>query len=323
MPKVKSEGWESKCELILDSKRSLEAHNKICETCKVKRKRRGQGGYFTRCGLEFKSFNERLVHRKRCDQCRPAQAFRVGAIPTIFKSRCGLEFYGRRKMKLHQSDCDNCLLIKKENIKLRQLKHNQSQEQRLASSQSAINTSKRPDILLKRTENLKKWREENPEALDAIFRSGQLSSKKSKLEMWVKNNLLKDGWSPQRIECNQDRKYVDFVNGKIWIEIDGPFHFYEMFHSRPLKNVQTRDELLKNECLRRQDVTLIHIDFKCFHRTGRMKDEWQQIFMQMLRLNQPGVWCLGELYELTPWAKDGCMILKSPIPNIISVYQTV
>lgn len=108
------------------------------------------------------------------------------------------------------------------------------------------------------------------------------------------------------------------VKGKIWIEVDGFYHFFE--HPKSMKSgnfqlpvVKERDAMLKEECLRRKNITLIRVDMSCFHSsTARMETKWWDLFQSMLQSPKPGVWCLGEFYEQCQWASSGVTILKSP-----------
>ena len=98
-------------------------------------------------------------------------------------------------------------------------------------SESARKTSARPEIQAARAANLKQWREENPEKFAKCTEAAWKSPKLSRMENWLRNQL---DWKSERVRCGVDRKSVDFVNGMIWIEVDGFYHFFE--HSKNLEN---------------------------------------------------------------------------------------
>ena len=190
-----------------------------------------------------------------------------------------------------------------------------------------------PDLDLKNRKRMselrKQWWIENPEKGAEIVMKAHASVKKSKMEAWLRESGTLT-WETAQIRCGEERKQTDFVSPdhKIWVEVDGPFHFFDNWKNRQgewnLINVQFRDQILKDEALRRGDVTLIRLSLKCFvPATGKMRPEWLEWLLKMLQSPIPGVWCCGELYRSVPWANDGCTILKSPTPNTTSCSQTV
>jgi hypothetical protein len=172
-----------------------------------------------------------------------------------------------------------------------------------------------------RNEGWRLWRENNPEKFHRNMEKARKAVKLSKMESWLRNSGTLT-WEPTQIRCGSERKQVDFVSPdhKIWVEVDGSFHFVEFTPKKSTKAslavVQARDAMLNQECLKRQDVTLIRLDMNCFcGRDRRLKPKWLQWLSAMLLSPQPGIWCCGELYESVPWAQGTCTILKSPTPN--------
>jgi hypothetical protein len=227
----------------------------------------------------------------------------------------------------HHRICKQCTEIKKKNIKDRMDKLNKDNlapERKAIFSETAKKTSLRKDVQEARALQLKKWRDKNPEKFSESILKAQKSPKKSRMEIWVRNKL---NWEPSYVRCGQKRKFVDLVKDNIWIEVDGCFHFWEikLKNSKRLhnfKNVQERDHMLKEEAIARKNITLFRLSLSIFHRrTGEMYPEWYTLFQNMLQSPIPGVWCLGEYYELCPWAKDNVMILKSPFPPTTSYCQ--
>lgn len=234
----------------------------------------------------------------------------------------------KRKVSEHQRSCAKCLAIKQANITAKNLIHNQSASQKQIASETAKKTSARRDIQLQRAERLHAWQAANPEKLRENIYKAQKSAKKSKAEAWLRNSGTLT-WCDGRVRCGEDRKQVDFIHPEkdIWIEIDGFFHFFALkraiARASTLKTIQQRDAMLNQEALRR-GATLIRIAGSCFRSSdGKMKDEWLAVLTAMLRLPQPGVWCLGKLYEYVPWASEGCTIWKYPIQSTTLSSQTV
>jgi hypothetical protein len=167
--------------------------------------------------------------------------------------------------------------------------------------------------LAARAKQLSEWRKNNPEKFAACTEAAWKSSKRSRMEQWLKATL---GWEMSKIRCGEFRKQVDFVKDHVWIEIDGPHHFKETWPvkwNRPWSIIQERDQMLKEEAISRKNITLIRAGMECFKSSnGAMKEEWFQVLTYMLGYPIPGIWCLGKLYESVPWANDKCMILKLP-----------
>ena len=239
-----------------------------------------------------------------------------------------MEFLRSTNLAEHHRYCEKCTKIKKKNIQERMDKLNKDNlapERKAIFSETAKKTSARKDVQEARAMQLKKWRDNNPKEFAKAIEKAQHSPKKSKMELWLRNFL---NWKPAKIRCGEERKFVDLVKKNIWIEVDGPFHFWQIgskFDKRKhnLYFVQSRDQILKLECLKRKNVTLIRLSMTCFHpRTGVMKSEWLILLRSMLRSPTPGVWCVGEFYERCPWASDGVTILRSPVPPTTSSFPT-
>lgn len=314
MPRIKQEGWTAKCGKSTETRKELYEHQNTCEVCINKPKNTGE--WTSRCGTKFQQKALMRQHTLTCEECRKLG---WGAGKT-FEARCKMVFQRWRERENHQKTCESCIAIKKENIKAKNLKTNQSESHRKASSITARITSARPEIQQQRAERLKKWRKENPEKFAKCTEAAQRSSKKSRMEAWLRMQI---NWKGKKIRCkkrpNKKWKQVDFVKGKIWIEVDGFYHFFE--HPKNVESkkfrlptVQQRDEMLLEECIRRKDVMLIRLDMTCFHSsTGRMKTQWWTLLQSMLISVTLGIYCLGELYESCPWAKNKCTIWKSPV----------
>lgn len=280
----------------------------------------------TKCGFNYLSKKEILLHRRNCDSCRVEIHIGTRRATNGWEARCGVKFLIRAHLKRHHQACEECTVLKKKNIVARQIKHNQRPEQRAIASKTAKITSARPEIKYARYLNLEKWAKANPEQHRNNLLKGLVSIKnKSKMENWLRESGTLT-WSDGKISCANSRlKIVDFVKDKIWIEIDGFYHFFDPKHTflekgiTSLERCYQADERLKNEALKRGDVMLLRFSMECFVAySGRMKDECITWMNQMIQNPKPGIWCVGKLYESTPWTKDKCTILKLPIQNIIS-----
>jgi hypothetical protein len=175
-----------------------------------------------------------------------------------------------------------------------------------------------------------RYRAEHPEHFMETARAlGAWPDKRgnrSLMEEWLRSSGTLT-WPDAQIRCLMDeRKQVDLVSPdhKIWVEVDGVHHFFPItatpeWQAR-LAKTQLRDAMLKDEALRRGNVTLIRLSMECFKtcKSKEMKAHWLDLLNQILQSPSPGVWCFGALYESVPWASAGCMILKSPTLSITS-----
>jgi hypothetical protein len=281
----------------------------------------------TNCGFQYNNRTSLHRHRQHCIVCNSEVKLGAPSKTEGWIARCGERFSNERAKKLHHQTCLKCTKIKKQNIQKRQLNHNQSESQRLASSKAAKITSRRPEIQQQRAQVLAQWRLDNPEEFAKCIMAAQKSSKReSKPELWLKQHLG-ESWKTIQIRCLDKLKQVDLVKDNIWIEVDGFWHFFDTKRTKDLrpsrlKNTlslrQYRDLILKDEAIRRGNVTLLRFSVECFYRTGEMKPEWIQYLTQILQSPKPGIWCHGKLYELCPWAKEGCSTLKLPPLNTTS-----
>ena len=284
--------------------------------------------YEARCGARIDGQRELDAHQRDCPLCqaqkrRPRRASRVESV-----ARCGQEYPTLKSAIEHQKQCAECLEIKKRNRTELMREIHRLPQCKPAFSVTARRTSARPEIQASRAANLKRWRDENPEKFrEAVAKSTLASGKRSKNECGLRALI---DWPQAQVRCGTERKQVDFVSEKVWIEVDGYYHFFSPKRrpaprkrpQRPLENVQTRDEMLNAEA-RRRGITLIRLAGSCFHTsTGRLRLIWEPWLMAMLRSPTPGVWCAGALYESCPWASGGCTILRSPPPPTTSSSQT-
>ena len=306
--------WETPCGLNPLNRTEYYKHVKTCLICKEKRREKKLSKK-SRCGMQFTTKKELSEHLKICQICLETKWRFTGK---KYFARCGMELLREKHLAEHHRQCEKCTEIKKKNIKDRMDKLNKDNlapERKAIFSATAKKTSARKDVQEARAAQLKRWRDNNPEDFAKSIEKAQRAPKKSKMEIWLRKEL---GWKPKKICCGKDRRFVDLVKKNIWIEVDGPFHFWQIGSTsnkrgHNLEYTQTRDQMLKDECIKRKNVTLIRISLKCFTpKTGEMKQEWLALLQTMLQSPIPGVWCIGEFYELCPWAKNNVTILRLP-----------
>jgi hypothetical protein len=124
-----------------------------------------------------------------------------------------------------------------------------------ASSETASLTSKRPDIIQKRTEQLKKWRDQNPEKFfsNCVVKMTLKSTFKSKGEK-ILFSFLKNQYPQIDFKQNQFEKNDNFTTKTKWrqidiksnslnliIEFDGEIHFRH-FNKNLLQKIQNKDK---------------------------------------------------------------------------------
>lgn len=172
-------------------------------------------------------------------------------------------------------------------------------------------TSSRPDIIEKRSAQLKKWRDENPEkalkSLEKMLKTYQSKPEKLLLNFLKKmkgfnfknNKFLHD----QSFNNKTNRKQLDIVDlsKKIIVEYDGEIHFNDYFKNGKLEHIQSMDKALDEYALK-NDYLLIRVCYdqftdrqnikNCRFRFGALKS-----LVKIIKENKPGVYKIGEVYE--------------------------
>lgn len=283
------------------------------------------------CGMEV-HWKQFVTHKAVCTACQEICAERQRQRLLKLNGKIGIEMVcgvsvPRRSVGKHKIVCGVCGIQKRTNIQERMNKHNTRPEQKAAASKAARKTSARRDIQLQRAAKLKVWQDSHPEELKKNIEAAQKEAgKRSRNEVGLRKML---GWEDAQIVCGTERKQIDFISpdGKIWIEVDGYWHFFShknVKDQRPSRKidrlpiVQARDAMLNVEA-RKRGVTLIRLAGACFWTSsGRLKDECQEWLTAMLQSPIPGVYCVGALYDTVPWASEGCTILKLTTQNTTS-----
>lgn len=174
-------------------------------------------------------------------------------------------------------------------------------------SDTAKKTSARPDIIAKRSAQLKKWRDENPEDFYNKCTKKMHNCWQSKPEKILFNVLLGQvGFCFKHGQCvksdffdwKSKRKNVDIVDksARIYIEFDGIYHFEPIRGGDVLKNVQHRDKMLDKH-IERHVWTLIRVsDDQFCYKSERFSDECIKALLDIVNQKQRGVFKIGKRY---------------------------
>jgi len=177
-------------------------------------------------------------------------------------------------------------------------------------SERAKKTSARPDIIEKRSAQLKRWRDNNPEEFKSQCTDHMLTykSKPEKILLNIITNKY-DGFKGNQFIIDDmflqtskaKRKQVDIANikEKILIEFDGHFHFKNVEKFNNLEISKLRDSLL-NEYASKNDYTLIRIshDQFIYKNKNEFKPECLEQLFKLIDEKIPGVYKIGELYQI-------------------------
>lgn len=173
-------------------------------------------------------------------------------------------------------------------------------------SEAAIRTSARPEIIEKRTENLARWREANPEKFWNIVRKFHESFKSGLediLEERIKDLPLIGFRRNQQLRNTRwfliNRSHIrqlDFYNRaeKIIIECDGYIHFKNVERWNQLELVNEKDKELEKFC-QANGFTLIRLAESCFDRRKRTILH-EAIVVKLISEKRRGVFKFGEEY---------------------------
>ena len=180
-------------------------------------------------------------------------------------------------------------------------KNNRTLESRERSSRTARITSSRPEILQNRSENLRRWRDENPEKFELIV-TRLLTTRISRPEK-VLHDLLKDFDLRRQVTVQHDssptttkklRVDLGCLKRKILIEFDGPFHFKPIMGLDRLEYRRRRDKSLENYAVE-NEMTLIRIAQSEWIK-GRFRDSCMKEVIAILENPIPGIYYFGEEY---------------------------
>jgi very-short-patch-repair endonuclease len=187
---------------------------------------------------------------------------------------------------------------------------NKSETQRKISSVTAQRTSARRDIQLKRGENLRRWRVNNPEKFSEIFtKLSKCFASKPELTL---HQLLVQEFSSKNFVRNQHLKrrgkflttkshvrQVDIYSPeeKIVVEFDGVYHFKPVKSDVELAYIQRKDQEL-NHVLVEEGFTLIRVSYDQFKyaRGGHFREECLSEIRRILNTGERGLFLIGSSY---------------------------
>lgn len=180
---------------------------------------------------------------------------------------------------------------------------NKRQDFRDRSSAAAKITSSRPEIISKRTENLRNWRLENPEKFQEILSKfvNCSSSRPEKILLNICKEILGEDTEGQfqikhpSIPNKSHRAKVDIANKpkRILVEFDGPFHFIPLRGDEVLKQSIERDLAVEKYALK-HGYSLIRISHDMFD--GKMFDNTVIDFLKDC-VSKIGIFRLGQAYS--------------------------
>lgn len=186
---------------------------------------------------------------------------------------------------------------------------NKTDQFRKKASETAIETSKRKDILENRTNQLRDWREKNPEKMSEILSNlhSRYQSRPEKELFELIQNLFPNLLFKRNQQINRKSifklnksgiKQIDIlsINNKIIVEYDGDFHFENVKKWNQLELIRQKDlELnsLSNEfCI----IRVSHDQYSYRKIDGGFKQECIDKLTEIIKDNKPGLYLIGDLY---------------------------
>lgn len=201
-------------------------------------------------------------------------------------------------------------------IKLNDKQQIDSNFQKIVSNTAKL-TSARPDIIIARSEKLRKWREENPEDFHTKCISKMIGSFQSKPEkmlfefvsslenfIFKRNQFIKS----ENFSNMSKRRQIDMIDkdNRIYLEFDGIFHFKPKIGDDVLLYNKIKDMEVQNHIIN-NNWTLIRISYDQFKYSTKMvnkikqdnsyfKQEALDKLVEILNSKVPGVYKIGEAY---------------------------
>lgn len=185
---------------------------------------------------------------------------------------------------------------------------NKTDLMRKKSSETAIKTSARKDIQEKRSAQLKKWRDENPDDFYNKCIKKMIETYNSKPEALLFKIVSEiDGYSFKRSQFMKSntfisktkRKQVDIADKskRVYVEFDGKLHFKNTKFDQ-LEINKLKDKLLDEHIIKHRWI-LIRVSYDQFSYRksdyGFKKDCLDKVF-EILNNPTPGVYKIGESY---------------------------
>jgi hypothetical protein len=194
---------------------------------------------------------------------------------------------------------------------------NQTDHMRQKSSDAAIKTSARPEILESRTKQLEKWRKEHPEDFYEKCIKPMITAWQSKPEklLFEFASSISDYHFERNVFIKSNsftslskRRQMDIVDKqkRIYIEFDGIIHFDDIFGEDILKRNNVKDIEVENY-ISKHNWILIRVSYDQFIYKTKMinkikqdksyfKQECLDKLLEILNNKIPGVYKIGEAY---------------------------
>jgi len=186
-------------------------------------------------------------------------------------------------------------------------------------SETAKKTSARKDIQEKRAEQLKRWRDNNPEEFHEKCIKKATTSFQSKPEIklyeflaalkefcfkrnqFVHSNLISNKSSKKQLDIGDKQK-------RIYVEFDGVFHFKPIFGDDKLSLIQQKDSQIEEHILK-HNWTLIRVSYDQYRASSTIKNkiksdssyfkqECLDKIIEILNSKIPGIYKIGDAYLL-------------------------
>lgn len=197
-----------------------------------------------------------------------------------------------------------------EYMKQLQIELNKSPEYKQKISNTAKNTSSRPEILQQRSERLKNWRDKNPEEFYTKCTFKMINTWHSKPEKTLFEFLLTlSGFDfkfnkfikSSDFDWSSKRKQMDVadIEKRIYIEFDGIYHFKDIFGK--LSQIQHRDKMLENLIIKNKWL-LIRVSYDQFIYKNSSENSYfepscLEEIIRIIKTAEPGVFKIGKKYE--------------------------
>lgn len=217
-----------------------------------------------------------------------------------------LEIFNKKVgKKVSETILSNQSLRKKRGETLSRL--NKTESFRRKASETAIQTSKRIDILESRSAALKRWREANPEKFAEILQNLHLrkTSRPEKLLLEYCKSINADFLGNQQLKHKffkinkTKRRQLDVVSlkDKIIIEFDGSFHFENIKKWNQLEKVKLKDIELNSLVEDGWCIIRISNDQFCYKKSnyGFSENCLRRISL-LISEKKIGLHLIGELY---------------------------
>ena len=312
------------CRYKPPSKESFRLHRRNCSKCSEEALKIGEYVKCPYCNYASSNITRHLKKKHKLSK----EEIEEKKITTI-----SLKYSERLSKSVSESILNNPEERKRRSELLGAL--NKTELFREKASKTAIRTSKDPEIVKQRTENLRKWRRQNPEIFREKCTTPMLKKlsegpKKTKAEHylgdWLKQHIKEKEFryggqlrSKEYETLNKSgRKQIDFVSldRTVFIELDGPFHFEEfdgrqdvkLFEKRKVvENIQKtiKKDKITEELIRKKEKCLIRISYENWNQKGRIDDEVLEQIKTIIEERKKGIFYFGKAYKKHYKEKNG------------------